>query len=186
VLKSSYTACKLIAEEHSFFFYYSTTSELPYLFLYYLSNSRSPPYCKNAKSTFWPRYSQIHMSNHTQCQNKPRSMFLRSATGLFVYHFRCHWHPRQQCPLWWVRVSAYHRPPCRHQQCYGTRLWARLRVICCPSLDTERCCGVPLWLVNGGNLTEHYISHFCNNLRKHLALLHIALSSTLFQQFNRL
>lgn len=71
---------------------------------------------------------------------------------------------------------AYHRPPCRHQQCYGTRLWARLRVICCPSLDTERCCGVPLWLVNGGNLTERYISHFCNNLRKHLALLHIALS----------
>lgn len=106
-LKSSYTACKLIAEEHSFFFYYSTTSELPYLFLYYLSNSRSPPYCKNAKSTFWPRYSQIHMSNHTQCQNKPRSMFLRSATGLFVYqlYVRCHWHPHQQCPLWWVRVS---------------------------------------------------------------------------------
>ncbi len=27
------------------------------------------------------------MSNHTQCQNKPRSMFLRSATGLFVYHY---------------------------------------------------------------------------------------------------
>lgn len=128
------------------------------------------------------------MSNHTQCQNKPRSMFLRSATGLFVYHYMSDVIDTHvnSVPSGGCVYHAYHQPPCRHQQCYGTRLWARLRVICCPSLDTERCYGVPLWLVNDGNLTERYISHFCNNLRKHLALLHIALSSTLFQQFNRL